>query len=116
MERKKELKEQYKQMKPPMGVLIIRIKDGKKCFIEETPNLKGKINSARFQLRAGSHRNRELQRAWQDLGEDAFTIEVLESLEYDKDETKSDYKDDLALLKMIWQEKLVQAGMEFYKK
>ncbi|GAB6181994.1 GIY-YIG nuclease family protein [Desulfotomaculum defluvii] len=116
MDRKKELKEQYKQMKPPMGIIIIRCHADNKCYIEVTPNLKGKMNSATFQLKNGSHRNRELQRAWQEHGEGAFTVEVLENLEYDKDETKTDYTEDLALLKMIWEEKLAQAGMDFYKK
>ena len=115
MDRKKELKEQYKQMKPPMGIFIIRSNSSNKCYIEVTPNLKGKINSAKFQLANGSHRNRELQQAWRDLGEAAFTIEVLENLEYDKDETKTDYKEDLALLKMMWEEKLAKEGIEYFR-
>lgn len=116
MDRKKELKEQYKQLKPPMGIIIIRTKSSNKCYIEATPNITGKINSTLFQLKAGSQRNRELQKAWKELGEAAFTIEVLENLEYDKDETKTDYKDELALLQMIWEEKLAKEGMEFYKR
>ncbi len=116
MDRKKELKEQYKQIKPPMGIFMIRSNADNKCFIEVTPNLKGKINSAKFQLENGSHRNRELQQAWRELGETAFTIEVLENLEYDKDEMKTDYTEDLALLKMMWEEKLAKEGMEFYKR
>ncbi|AQS58094.1 GIY-YIG nuclease family protein [Desulforamulus ferrireducens] len=116
MDRKKELKEQYKQMKPPMGIFMVRCKLDNKCLLEVTPNIKGKINSTRFQLANGSHRNRELQKAWRELGEDAFEFEVLENLEYDEDETKTDYKEDLALLEIIWQEKLAKEGMDFYKR
>ena len=42
--------------------------------------------------------------------------EVLEKLKYDKDESKTDYSEELAILKMVWEEKLLQKGMEFYKK
>ncbi|HHU33300.1 MAG TPA: GIY-YIG nuclease family protein, partial [Clostridia bacterium] len=56
------------------------------------------------------------QKAWQEMGEKSFTIEVLEELEYEKDESKTDYSDDLALLEMVWQEKLAEQGLEPYKK
>lgn len=116
MDRRKELKEQYKQMKTEMGVFLIRSKTGNKGYIEATPNLKGKMNGTRFKLVGGGHPNLELQKDWGKHGEANFTVEVLEVLEYDKDEAKTDYSDELALLQMIWEEKLAKEGMEFYKK
>lgn len=116
MDRKKELKEWYKQMKPDMGIFIIRSKVNNKCYIQATHDLKGVINGAKVRLASNMHPYKELQKAWNELGEDNFTIEILEKLEYDKDESKTDYKDDLALLQMIWEEKLTKEGMEFYKK
>lgn len=116
MDRKKELKEQYRQMKPQMGVFIIRSHAGNKCFIEGTQNLKSRINATRFKLAAGAHPNRELQKEWKDFGEENFTIEILENLPYDKDESKTDYTEDLALLQMLWEEKLSQQCLKFYKK
>jgi hypothetical protein len=62
------------------------------------------------------HTNKELQKEWTDFGSENFTIEILEQLEYDKDESKTDYTEDLALLQMIWEEKLTEENMEFYKK
>ena len=107
MERKKELKEQYKQMRSEMGIFAVRTKDGKKYFLETTQNLKGKINSTRFQLQLGSHPNKEMQNYWNQIGEDNFIIEVLEKLEYDKDdELKTDYSEELSIMKMLWEEKL----------
>lgn len=116
MDRKKELKLQYKQMKPEMGVFIIRSKVCNKFYIEAASDLKGKINGARFKLEAGIHPNKELQKAWKDQGEENFSIEILEYLQYDKDETKTDYSEDLALLQMEWEEKLRKENMEIYKK
>ena len=116
MDRKKELREQYKQLKPQMGIFIIRSKVSNKCCIETTKDVKGRINGAKFKLGAGGYPNRELQKDWNDYGEANFTIEILENLEYDKDESKTDYTEDLALLQMIWEEKLAKENIEFYKR
>jgi len=115
-ERRKELIAQYNQMKPDMGIYRIRLKDGSKCFLETSQNLKGKINSTKFKLNAGNHPNQELQRDWKQHGPDRFAFEVLELLPYDKDESKTDYSEELAILKHIWEEKLLAQQVEFYQK
>ena len=53
-------------------------------------------------------------RDWQALGQVSFEMKVLEVLTYDKDESKTDYGDDLAILRSIWIERLVQQGIELY--
>lgn len=116
MDRKKELKLQYKQTKPDMGIFMIRARDNNKCYIQATQDLRGVINGARVRLESGMHPNKELQAEWKALGSENFTIDILERLEYDKDESKTDYTEELALLQMIWEEKLVKENMEFYKK
>jgi len=116
MDRKKELKSQYKQMRPQMGIFIIRSKVNNKCYIETTQDLRGTVNGTKFKLGAGSHPNRELQKEWKEFGEGNFIIEILENLEYDKEESKTDYREDLALLQMIWEEKLLKQEIEFYRK
>ena len=115
-ERRKELIEQYKQMKPDMGIFWVRSRTDNKCYLETSHNLKGKINSTLFQLDLGSHPYKELQRAWRDHGPDGFEVEILETLKYDKDETKQDYSEELDILRMVWEEKLREQGMEFYSK
>ncbi len=116
MDRKKELKEWYKHMKPDMGIFIIRCKSNNKCYIQATHDLRGVMNGTKVRLESNMHPCRELQKEWNELGQENFVIEILEHLEYDKDETKTDYKDELALLQMIWEEKLAKEGLEFYKK
>lgn len=116
MNRKKELKEQYRQLKPEMGVYMIRSNRSNKCLIEATPRLKATINRVKFQLDFGSYPNRELQKEWAEYGENNFTFEILEVLEYEKDETKTDYADELDLQRMDWEEKMVNQHFEFYIK
>ena len=116
MDRRKELKMQYKQTRPDMGLFIIRSRVNNKCYIQGTQDLRGVINGARVRLGGNMHPNKELQKEWNEFGADNFTIEILEGLPYDKDESKTDYTEELALLQMIWEEKLAQENMEFYKK
>jgi hypothetical protein len=114
--RKKELIQQYKLTRPRMGIFIIRSKTSNKCYLQTTQDLRGVMNGALARLGGGSHPNEELQKEWKELGADNFTMEILEQLEYDKDESKTDYQEELALLQMIWEEKLAKENMAFYKK
>ena len=116
MDRKRELKEQYKQMRPDMGVLGVRSKQENWYYIEGTQNLRATLNGIRFKLETGFYPSKELLKKWQEQGEEQFIFEVLEQLEYGKDETKTDYSDDLALLVMEWEEKLVNQGFKVVKR
>jgi hypothetical protein len=114
--RKKELKEQYKVMKPDMGVFMISSRVTKKCHIQATKDLKGVINGSRAKLQAGVHPNLELRQEWKELGSENFTIEILEHLDYQEDKEQADYSDELAILQMEWEEKLLKDGWQLYKK
>ncbi|MGI1658452.1 MAG: GIY-YIG nuclease family protein [Desulfitobacterium sp.] len=116
MDRKKELKEQYKQMRSDMGIMGIRSKLDAWCYIEGSQNLRAVLNGARFKLETNYHPSRELLKKWQELGVENFTFEVLEQLEYDKDETKTDYTDDLEILLLEWEEELVSQGITVVKR
>ncbi len=115
MDRRKQLKEQYRNIKPEMGVFIVCSKCSNKFHIESTKDLKSRINSTKFKLEIGSHPVRELQKEWKVKGEKCFKIEILEKLEYDENESKTDYTEGLTLLQMIWEEKLLKKGLKFYK-
>lgn len=110
MDRKRQLKEQYKQMKPDMGIMIVRSQSEKWCYLEGTQNLRATMNGTPFKLKAGFHPSRELLKKWQEHQGSNLTFDVLEQLEYDKDETKTDYSDELALMLMEWQERLTEDG------
>ncbi|HHV44985.1 MAG TPA: GIY-YIG nuclease family protein [Firmicutes bacterium] len=110
-DRRKELKEQYRQMKPEMGIFLIRSRRESVGYLEATQNLKSTINSTVFKLNFGNHPNKKLQELWKKEGEAGFTIEVLETLPYDKDESKTDYSEELAILRTIWEEKLANEDL-----
>jgi hypothetical protein len=112
---KKELKKQYKQNLPPMGIYKIENLANGKILMGSSKNLPGKENSYRFQLRQGSHMNKELQRDYLQFGEDAFTFSVIDYLE-PKEGPDHDYTGDLAALEEMWLEKLQPYGEKGYNK
>jgi len=116
MDKRKELKEKYKNMKPDMGLFIIKCNANNMCYIEGTQDLKGTMNGTKFKLNSDNHSNKELQKEWTYYGKSGFTVEILENFKYDKDESKTDYSEELNILKMIVEEKLLKEGMEFYKR
>ncbi|MBD2843696.1 GIY-YIG nuclease family protein [Paenibacillus sp. IB182496] len=97
-------------MKPEMGIFVTRTQDNTVRVLETSSNLKGKMNSRIMQLQTGSHPNKALQREWDARGEAAFVMEVLETLTYSKDETKTDYSEELEILRMMWEERLSSGG------
>ncbi len=102
---KKELKRQYLDNPPPMGVFQIRNTKNNKVFIGCSENLPGMLNRYRFQLKLGSHRNKDLQSDWNEFGQDAFVFEILDVLEPKTDPDWNSEK-DLLELKELWLEKL----------
>jgi group I intron endonuclease len=112
---KKELKKQYKQSLPPMGIYKIENLINGKVLIGSSKNLPGKANSYRFQLKQGSHMNRGLQRDYIQFGEENFDFSVVDYLE-PKDGPDHDYTGDLTALEEMWLEKLQPYGEKGYNK
>ncbi len=112
MDRKQELKRLAKEIKTEAGIFQIKNNRNGKVFVHETRNLKT-INGQKFMLEMGSHMNKALQREWNEFGADAFTIEVLETLE--KPETGYfDEADELKKLKAKWFKQLQPYGERGY--
>lgn len=114
MDRKKELKEEYRRMKPTMGVLSVQSNLTHKYYLEGTTNLKAGMNRTIFQLNFGSHPNHELQADWNEWGQEGFTVSIIDELPYTEDLTSKDYKDEVLELQSIWEQKLRVDGASFY--
>ena len=113
---KKELKNQYKQNQPRMGVFQIKNLANGKIFIGRGMNVQGKLNSAKFQLEQGSHPSREMQNDFKQNGVENFSFEVIDYLDPKKDDINYDYTDDLKLLEEMWLEKLKPYKEKGYNK
>lgn len=112
MDRKAELKRLYKETKTEAGVYQIVNTVNQKVFLGSTMNVKT-LNGKRFQLKMGSHLNKQLQEEWNEYGEDAFRIEVVEILEK-KETGYFDAQHELEKLEQKWIGKLQPFGERGY--
>ena len=76
MNKRKELTFAYMQTPRPMGVYHITNNVNGRMLIGASPNLDGRLNRLQFELKMGMHRNKELQRDWNEYGEHAFTLRL----------------------------------------
>lgn len=91
-EERKQLTAQYQERKREMGVYQIKNNVNGRVFIESSTNLSGVWNKERFTLDHGSHKNKELQREWNEYGGDQFSYLILETVKT-KDDIRYDYRD-----------------------
>lgn len=104
---RKELLEEYKQLKTYMGVIKITNNSNGKICVTAYPNLKNKWINLQGQLEMGMHPNLQLQKDWKDQGPDSFSYEVLEEKETEK---VTDIRWELKQMEKLWVEKLQSCG------
>lgn len=100
MKTRKEIKEEYKQMKFPMGIFQIKNIQNGKVLIDNSIDMSSKWNRHKMELRFGNHKKSELQKDWNEKGEDNFVFEILSELKQD-DEKTVNYPKELKLLQQM---------------
>ena len=101
MNRRKELKEEYRQMKFKMGVFKLTNRANGKIFIGSSLDLVAAWHSLKFQLDLGTYPNQELQQDWKLFGFENFTYERAEELEQKEEENLNDSKEVKALKELV---------------
>ncbi len=104
MKTKKELKEEYKKADFPMGVFQIKCTENGKALVDNSTDMASKWNRHRMELKFGGHRNKELQKDWNQYGEDKFEFQVLAELKKSEDEYVNYNKELRSLQEMILEE------------
>ncbi|QFF97517.1 GIY-YIG nuclease family protein [Psychrobacillus glaciei] len=112
MDRKKELKQAYKEVKIESGIYVITNNQNGKKFIASTRNFKT-LNGTKFTLETGTHTNRQLQEEWNQFGKDAFEIEKVEILKPSENQF-IDEKKELEKLLSKWIEQMQPFGDKGY--
>jgi hypothetical protein len=113
MKSKKDIKREYKERAKTAGVFQVKNTANGKVLLGSSLNLDGPLNGHKFMLTTGSHRNKVLQKEWNEYGADKFVFETLEVVKV-KDEPNFNLKDELTLLEKIWLEKLQPFGEKGY--
>lgn len=115
MDKRKELKQAFKQITPPMGVYQIKNTVNGKIFIDSSMNLKGNLNRYRTQLEFMVYHNRAIKEDLALHGPDAFTAEILETLDPEKI-PESDRQDAVKALAEKWLNNLQPYGDRGYNR
>jgi hypothetical protein len=110
---RKQLKKDYQQHPPAMGVFLIRNNLNDKVFVGSSLNLRGIINRHRFALTNGIHPNKQLQSDWNELGSSNFAFEIVDELAA-REGAEVDYRAELNSLENLWLEKLQPFGDKGY--
>ncbi len=110
---RQDIKREYKERRKEAGVFQIRNTANGKILLGSSLNLHGPLNSHRFMLEMGSHRNAQLQKEWKEFGPGSFVFETLEVVQV-KDDPNFSVEDELTLLEQIWLEKLQPFGARGY--
>jgi group I intron endonuclease len=97
MKTRKELKEEYKQIKFKMGVFQIKNNINGKIFIGSSLDLKAIWYAQKLQLDIGMHQNNELQKDWKEFGSENFSYEILDEINQTEDKP-IDYKKEIRTL------------------
>jgi hypothetical protein len=101
MNRRKEISNEYKERKLYGGVYTITNTLSGKYLIDYAANLKSVQNRFQFAVTTGTTVHPKLQKDWDELGAQAFTLEVLEELEQKPEQSQAEFMDDLKTLKQL---------------
>ena len=113
MKSKQDIKRDYKERQKPAGIFQVKNTVNGKVLLGSSLNLEGPLNSHKFMLTIGQHRNEALQKEWNEYGPDKFIFEILETVKV-KDDPNFNLADELTLLEQIWLEKLQPFGARGY--
>lgn len=113
MDRKARIRA-YRESPRPMGVFRVRNTRNGRSLIGSSVDVPAMLNRQRFQLGAGGHPDRALQRDWGAFGPEAFEFETLDTLQ-PPDEPDYDPAVDLRMLEELWLEKLGRPGERGYR-
>jgi hypothetical protein len=97
---RKDLIRTYKERVQKRGVFCVRCVATGQQWVGAVPDLDAARNQQWFLLRQGTHRNPDIQTAWNTHGEQVFEFEILETL--DKDVEPSRVNDLLKQALQLW--------------
>ena len=113
MKSKQDIKREYKERQKPAGLFQVKNTVNGRVLLGSSLNLEGPLNSHKFMLMIGKHRNEALQKEWNEYGPEKFAFEILEVVKV-KDDPNFNLNDELTLLEQIWIEKLQPFGERGY--
>ncbi len=112
MNSRKAIRNEYKERKQLGGVYRITNTLSGQYLLGYAANLNSVQNRFQFSITTGSAPHPKLQKDWQELGPQTFTLEILEELEQQPGQSQAEFLDDLKTLEQLWRAN-VDASKEY---
>jgi hypothetical protein len=106
MDKRKTLKNEYKQGKIIGGIYRITNTHNGMYLLDYAINLQAKQNMFNFMASSGSCLDYRMKKDWAEFGGKVFIFEMLEALEKKKEQSQDEFISDLKMLTQFWSEKL----------
>ena len=106
MDRKKALINEYKQRKITGGIFKVTNTQNGRYLLDYTPNLQAKHNSFDFMSSSNTCFDYKLKKDWEAFGNQAFTFDIIASIDKKDAQTQDEFMLDLQTLAQLWSEKL----------
>jgi hypothetical protein len=107
-EQRRSLSRRARDAFPPMGVYAIRDARTGRARVGSSRNVHARLNRIQFELRLGTHADRDLQEAWRHDAE-RISFEVVELVK-ERTDAAFDYGEELRLLEELHREQLSSEG------
>jgi hypothetical protein len=102
---RKELLRQFREECETGGVYAIRCLPEGKLLILSTTTISKAENQLAFAKTTGSCVHPLLADDWKKYGDNAFSLEILETLDRKDTQTQEEFRDDIRALEELWREK-----------
>ena|SRR5215471_1071073 len=106
MDRRKKIINEYKERLLHGGVYTITNTRSGKYLIGHAANLKSVQSRFQFAMTTGSTLHPKLKKDWEELGAQAFTLEILEELKQQPDQSQAEFLEELEILEQLWRANL----------
>jgi len=106
MDRKKILKNEYKQRKIIGGIYRVTNTRNGMYLLDYATDIRAKQNAFNLMASADSWFDYRLEKDREAFGSKVFTFEILETLEKKKEQTQDQFIEDLSTLARLWSDKL----------
>jgi hypothetical protein len=114
MKTKKELRDEFKSIKYKVGIFQIVNKTENRIFLQTSSDLDRAYNSDIFQLKAGIHSNKTLQKDWDNLGPGSFEFKIFDELKVNETASSQEINKDLKELLEMHLSELKKNGQFLY--
>ena len=114
MKTQKEINREYKSMKFRTGISQIKNKQENKIYLQTSTDLDRAFNSDIFQLKAGIHSNKILQKDWNNLSSEVFEFAIYDELIVKDTATPTEIDHELKELLNLHLAELKKNGQLFY--